>query len=73
MNLAQLPFFKPFSPALRQELLDVGEVKEYTRGELIFQAGENESDFNMLVQVRIPIYKFSEGEPKRILRRFVIT
>lgn len=68
MNLSTLPFFKKFSPTLRQELIDVGDVKSFREGELIFESGDNETDFYMLLEGRIKIFKLSKGGQKRNLR-----
>jgi len=68
MDLPTLPFFKKFSPELRQALLDVGEVKSFRENELIFEVGDNETDFYMLLAGRIKIFKVSKGGQKRNLR-----
>ncbi|MGE3279194.1 MAG: Crp/Fnr family transcriptional regulator [Candidatus Altimarinota bacterium] len=68
MDLSQLSFFKRFSPELREALLKVGEVKTFKPKHKIFQVGDNDTDFYMLVQGRIRIFKLSKGGQKRILR-----
>jgi CRP/FNR family transcriptional regulator len=68
MDLSQLSFFKRFSPELREALLEVGKVQTYKPKQKIFQAGDNDTDFYMLVQGRIRIFKLSKGGQKRILR-----
>jgi len=68
MDLTVLPFFQRFSPELREALLKVGGVKTYKPRQKIFQAGDNDTDFYMLVQGRIRIFKLSKGGQKRILR-----
>jgi len=68
MELTQLYFFKNFSPELRQELLEKGDVKAFKSGELIFKAKDKDTDFYMLVEGRIQVFKHSKGGQKRILR-----
>ncbi|MDP2691675.1 MAG: Crp/Fnr family transcriptional regulator [bacterium] len=68
MNLSHLPFFKRFSPELRKALLEVGEVKVYHPGDRIFAIGDPDTDFYMLVEGRIQVFKLSKGGQKRILR-----
>lgn len=68
MKLTQLYFFKSFSPEVRQALFDVGEVETFKSGELVFASGDKGTDFYMLVEGRIRIFKISKGGQKRILR-----
>lgn len=67
-DLSQLPFFRKFSPELRQAMMAVGEVKTYHAGDTIFESGDNDTDFYMLISGRIRNSKLSRGGQKRILR-----
>jgi len=68
MDLSLLPFFQRFSSDLREALLRVGEMKTFKPRQKIFQVGDSDTDFYMLVSGRIRIFKLSKGGQKRILR-----
>jgi CRP-like cAMP-binding protein len=67
-NLEQLPFFKQFSPVLREAMFEKGDVKIYEHSDEIFSTGDADTDFYMLVAGRIQTKKISRGGQKRILR-----
>lgn len=68
MDLQHLPFFQRFSTALREALIEAGEVESFARGETVFSSGDNHTDFFLLLKGRLQIYKVSKGGQKRILR-----
>ncbi len=68
LALQQLPFFKQFSPVLREAMFEKGEVKTFQHSDEIFSVGDADADFYMLVAGRIQTKKISRGGQKRILR-----
>ena len=68
MELSSQPFFRRFSPALRQDLMNQGELHAYAKGETVFESGDNHTDFYLLMEGRLRIFKVSKGGQKRILR-----
>lgn len=67
-DLQGFPFFKQFSPILREKLFEFGEVKSYQHSDEIFSVGDADTDFYMLIAGRIQTKKISRGGQKRILR-----
>jgi len=69
MRVPHLPFFRAFSPQLREALVEAGKVHQFEAEDSMFGTAEGEgNDFYILTQGRVNIFKLTEGGQKRLLR-----
>ena len=68
--LRRLPFFRRVAPSLRARVADVGRLKSYERGELIFAEGDPSDAFIIIVSGRVKVFKSTPAGKEIILEIF---
>ena len=68
--LAQIALFQRVSPADRERLTEVARLREYDRGDHIFQEGDPSETFFVVVTGRVKVYKHGPDGHDIILELF---
>ena len=69
-TLAQIPLFRRVSPADRDRLIPLSWIREYARGEFVFQEGDASEMFYMVLTGRIKVFKHGPDGHDIILEMF---
>jgi CRP-like cAMP-binding protein len=69
-NLAQIPLFKRVTPADRERLIPLSWIREYARGEMVFQEGDASDMFYVVLTGRIKVFKHGPDGHDIILEMF---
>ncbi len=68
--LSQIPLFRRVSPADRERLVNVAQLKHYERGDAVFAEGDESHSFFVVVSGRVKVYKHTPSGSEIILEIF---
>lgn len=69
-DLAKIQLFSRVSPADRERLIPVSSIREYDRGDVVFQEGDESDSFYVVLTGRIKVFKHGPDGHDIILEMF---
>jgi CRP-like cAMP-binding protein len=69
-ELARIPLFKRVSPPDRERLIPISSIRQYDRGDVVFQEGDASDMFYMVLTGRIKVFKHGPDGHDIILEMF---